>query len=232
MSSLKLQVNRPLTPTPTPAPTPAPKVSLKKSCYLGRSGPYHDELPPGRTRAEVEEAKKSGICLEDITIFKIKISRGIINKPTDLNGLSDGYCKIFKSYRDEFGDQIRIKLFKTQVCKKTLTPEWNYEGIFSIFESCQNLRLELWDKDLIKNNYIGCKSIYHKDIEMGEPLETDLQLSYKKKTEKIVGSVVISVEKLEVNEENKQKCQNGINVYDRLHIKPRKIKVPSNFQNE
>ncbi|KAN0038162.1 hypothetical protein ACTA71_000334 [Dictyostelium dimigraforme] len=223
--SLKIQVNKPITPTKT-------NVSLKKSCYLGRSGPYHDELPPGRTRTEVEEAKKLGICLEDITIYKINIKRGIINKPTDLNGLSDGYCKIFKSYRDEFGDQIRIKLFKTQVCKKTLTPEWNYEGIFSIFESCQNLRLELWDKSILKNDYIGCKSIYHKDIEIGEPLEIDLQLSYKKKIEKIVGSVIISVTKLEVTEENKQKCLNGINVYDRNHIKPRKIKVPSNFQNE
>ncbi|KAM9970779.1 hypothetical protein ACTFIR_002643 [Dictyostelium discoideum] len=74
-------------------------------------------------------------------------------KSTDSNGLSDPFVIIWSVDAEGQPDK---SLFKSKVCKKTLTPNWDEKGILKLKESYKSLIVELWDHDLLTaNDFIG-----------------------------------------------------------------------------
>ncbi|KAK5579786.1 hypothetical protein RB653_009473 [Dictyostelium firmibasis] len=87
----------------------------------------------------------------------INIIDGTVAEATDSNGLSDPFIIIWSVDRDGHPDK---SLYKSKVCKKTLTPVWNEIGVFKMKPSYESLIVELWDHDLLSaNDFIGRATI-------------------------------------------------------------------------
>lgn len=80
-------------------------------------------------------------------------------RAADKNGFSDPYaiCQVVVSESGQPLTKPKCKL-KTKTCKKTLSPEWNYEdvwtGIIAPLETL-SLRLEVFDKDTFSSEGLG-----------------------------------------------------------------------------
>ncbi|KAM9994892.1 hypothetical protein ACTFIY_001073 [Dictyostelium cf. discoideum] len=102
------------------------------------------------TKAKFETPKKK---VEEKFEFNVLIGSGTVAEATDSNGLSDPFVIIW-SVDDE--GQPDKSLFKSKVCKKTLTPTWDEKGSLKLKESYKSLIVELWDHDLLSaNDFIG-----------------------------------------------------------------------------
>ncbi|XP_052272099.1 extended synaptotagmin-1-like isoform X2 [Dreissena polymorpha] len=64
----------------------------------------------------------------------------------DRNGYSDPFCEV------RMGEE---KLFSTSVKKKTLTPMWNESVTLKVPENCGMLEIQLFDKDMFVNDFLG-----------------------------------------------------------------------------
>ncbi|KAF2074602.1 hypothetical protein CYY_004109 [Polysphondylium violaceum] len=86
--------------------------------------------------------------------WKVTFKTGQV-EAMDITGKTDCYLRIGKP-----GKKDATKwLYKTKVQEKTLTPEWSEEIRFVVSPKCQEYIIEAWDKDLIKDEYMGCVKV-------------------------------------------------------------------------
>ncbi|OHT06744.1 hypothetical protein TRFO_05411 [Tritrichomonas foetus] len=90
-------------------------------------------------------------------MYKFYVVRGINLPSADLNGKSDPFVKVYaKTAADTF------YLGKTDVIKKTLNPVWDSElskGYVCYSPLLKEIKLVVYDKDLIKNDKLGTVKI-------------------------------------------------------------------------
>ncbi|KAL4237453.1 hypothetical protein ACF0H5_002170 [Mactra antiquata] len=82
-----------------------------------------------------------GKVFVDLTIVQAKELR-----PMDRNGYSDPFCEV------RIGE---TKLFSTSVKKKTLSPQWNESVTLQVTEECGMLEIQMFDKDIMFNDFLG-----------------------------------------------------------------------------
>ncbi|EFA81819.1 C2 domain-containing protein [Heterostelium album PN500] len=99
---------------------------------------------------------------DDLVLYRLVIFNGKVDKPTDSNGLSDPYVKVFAVRNNCKDNESKELIFKTAVCKKTLTPVWNVENYFviSYTDKIEAISVELWDQDLLRDEFIGAAKNY------------------------------------------------------------------------
>jgi len=83
-------------------------------------------------------------------ILKVKVVKGRKLPATDIGGKSDPYCKLF----------LKLQEFKTKVINDNLDPVWDEEFTFEGLKEKKGILLvELWDKDLVYDDFIGSVAI-------------------------------------------------------------------------
>ncbi|KAK5579807.1 hypothetical protein RB653_009494 [Dictyostelium firmibasis] len=104
------------------------------------------------------EKKKGGKKVEDFKIIRFTITKGDVFKAWDSNGLADPKVIVYLLKKKDDGTESKKLLFKTNVCKKTLKPDFNFSEMYKIPVKAIDILMELWDDDLIKDDFIGsCK---------------------------------------------------------------------------
>ncbi|KAM9986069.1 hypothetical protein ACTFIZ_004323 [Dictyostelium cf. discoideum] len=128
------------------------------------------------------------------TVVTIVYIRGEVFEPQDSNGLADPYIRIgtVKS------EGVFSKKWKSEspVCEKTLSPNWNnYEDEFIMKQTTKELVVELWDKDTLKDDFVGRTII---DISKIVTSFSTFEIKFKEKPtdEKPKGSANILIKKL------------------------------------
>ncbi|KAM9993874.1 hypothetical protein ACTFIZ_011845 [Dictyostelium cf. discoideum] len=102
------------------------------------------------SKEKIETPKKK---VDEKFECQVLIGSGTVAEATDSNGLSDPFVIIW-SVDDE--GQPDKSLFKSKVCKKTLTPKWDEKGSLKLKSTYKSLIVELWDHDLLSaNDFIG-----------------------------------------------------------------------------
>ncbi|KYR00444.1 hypothetical protein DLAC_02438 [Tieghemostelium lacteum] len=95
-----------------------------------------------------------GTKFEGQILYKITIGSGVINEAQDPNGKADGYVRFGK--KESEGLFTKRWLYTSSVKEKTLSPMWMETCYIRINPTKHSeLLLELWDKDLIKDDFIG-----------------------------------------------------------------------------
>ncbi|KAK5575058.1 hypothetical protein RB653_010313 [Dictyostelium firmibasis] len=131
------------------------RAQVKQGNMGGRNGPLGYLLRDNKKKEKASKPKvqKPAKAVVTKNPFTIKLEEGTITNPTDSNGLSDPYLIIMAIKPDNSLSKV---LFKSTVCKKTLTPVWNESGEFFVNDNVSTLMVELWDHDVLsKNDFIG-----------------------------------------------------------------------------
>ncbi|KAK5583244.1 hypothetical protein RB653_004835 [Dictyostelium firmibasis] len=84
--------------------------------------------------------------------FKFGLYQGQVYEAQDLNGKADPFVQVKAIETD--GSHSKV-LFKSTVKKATLTPAWNEYGKIKVKDYVNDLIVELYDEDLLKNDFIG-----------------------------------------------------------------------------
>ncbi|KAM9989080.1 hypothetical protein ACTFIY_005111 [Dictyostelium cf. discoideum] len=84
--------------------------------------------------------------------FKFGLYQGIVYEAQDLNGKADPFVQVRAIKTD--GTYSKV-LFKSTVKKATLNPAWNEYGKIKVKDYVNDLLVELYDEDLVKNDFIG-----------------------------------------------------------------------------
>ncbi|EGC36511.1 hypothetical protein DICPUDRAFT_77836 [Dictyostelium purpureum] len=145
-------------PQPTSTPyvgvtTPIEPTSHK---YYEPSEPKkhsHDHSSLSHAISELKKKKNPS----HYSIYKFNIENAYIYDGYDSNGAADPYVKAMKvKVKDIRKDECKFKqLFKTSVCHKTLIPQWDHVQYVILSNKTRYVDLEVWDKDLIVDDYIG-----------------------------------------------------------------------------
>ncbi|KAN0052861.1 hypothetical protein ACTA71_012341 [Dictyostelium dimigraforme] len=143
-----------------------------------------------------KEKKSSGrkADYETETIVNIVYNNGKVFEAQDSNGLADPYIRVgtVKS------EGVFSKKWKSEspVCEKTLTPDWkNFEEDIIVKRTTKELVVELWDKDTLKDDFIGRAII---DISLLSTFSIPFNIEFKEKPtdEKPKGTATIYIKKL------------------------------------
>ncbi|EAL68223.1 C2 domain-containing protein [Dictyostelium discoideum AX4] len=84
--------------------------------------------------------------------FKFGLYQGIVYEAQDLNGKADPFVQVRAIKTD--GTYSKV-LFKSTVKKATLNPAWNEYDKIKVKDYVNDLLVELYDEDLVKNDFIG-----------------------------------------------------------------------------
>ncbi|KAN0038080.1 hypothetical protein ACTA71_000252 [Dictyostelium dimigraforme] len=118
--------------------------------YGGRDGPLGHYATNGK--------KKEGKKVKPFDIVRFTISRGEVFKAWDSNGLADPKVYLYLLKKKKDGEESKKLLFKTEVCKKTLSPDFKFSEMYKIPTEAVEVLMEIYDDDLIKDDFIGsCK---------------------------------------------------------------------------
>ncbi|KAM9969092.1 hypothetical protein ACTFIW_000175 [Dictyostelium discoideum] len=116
--------------------------------------------------------------------LSFSIFDGTISEAHDDNGLCDTYVVI--KYVKPDGTQKAF--YRSNVCRKTLTPDWDEKGSFELKKTVKQLVLELWDQDLLKkNDYIGSATLNFDEIINDKPLNG--KVDFFDNSQKLAGTV-------------------------------------------
>ncbi|KAM9982318.1 hypothetical protein ACTFIZ_006836 [Dictyostelium cf. discoideum] len=84
--------------------------------------------------------------------FRFGLYQGTVYEAQDLNGKADPFVQVRAIKTD--GSYSKV-LFKSTVKKATLTPAWNEYDKIKVKDYVNDLLVELYDEDLVKNDFIG-----------------------------------------------------------------------------
>ncbi|EFA80074.1 hypothetical protein PPL_06896 [Heterostelium album PN500] len=130
-----------------------------------------------------------GTKFEGCILYKFTIGSGEIKYAQDPNGLADGYCRIGKAIPGLIGKKW---LMTTDVKEKTLSPFWFKEGFIRVnVQKRTELHLEMWDKDLIKDDFIGSAIINLNEVTEYRPVDKYYTITDSKGKE--TGKVFLSI---------------------------------------
>ena len=113
--------------------------------------------------------------------------------PKDAGNTSDPFVVVLKD---------NVKLFQTQIIKKTLNPLWNYRGSIRFSSMDSVLKFNCWDHDLLSNDFEGRVKITFAELLSGVEVGSDeyVKKSYSlepksnsSKNEEITGIIHLSV---------------------------------------
>ncbi|KAN0023684.1 hypothetical protein ACTFIV_008071 [Dictyostelium citrinum] len=157
--------------------------------YGGRDGPLGHYAK--------NEKKKDG-KKEDFIIIRFTVSRGDVFKAWDSNGLADPKVLVYLLKKKKDGEESKKLLFKTNVCKKTLTPDFQFSEMYKIPNKAVHILMELWDDDLVMDDFIGSCKI---TLNFSDIPESKNHILYDK--EKCAqGNVMMMMQKVEKNGHN------------------------------
>ncbi|KAM9984864.1 hypothetical protein ACTFIY_009296 [Dictyostelium cf. discoideum] len=132
------------------------RAQVKQGNMGGRNGPL------GYLLRETKQKEKKAVKVNTPkppkpvvtqSPYTINLIEGTVTTATDNNGFSDPYLVIIAIKPDNSFSKI---LFKSNVCKKTLTPTWNQVENFFVKDNVTDIIVELWDHDVLsKNDFIG-----------------------------------------------------------------------------
>ncbi|KAN0038097.1 hypothetical protein ACTA71_000269 [Dictyostelium dimigraforme] len=141
------------------------------------------------SKAKYESPKKK---VEEKIECDISIRNGTVAEATDSNGLSDPFVIIWSIDSEGQPDK---SLYKSKVCKKTLSPNWDESGILKIKPSYKSLIVELWDHDLLTaNDFIGRATIFIGGLTSYNPFNDCISV-YDGKKSTPSGTVSLSITK-------------------------------------
>ncbi|KAN0026240.1 hypothetical protein ACTFIV_007224 [Dictyostelium citrinum] len=157
------------------------------------SSSLHKALGSGADKKEKKTSNRTADSATE-TILNIVYRDGKVFEAQDPNGLADPYIRIgtVKS------EGVFSKKWKSEspVCEKTLSPNWNgYEEETIIKKTTAELVVELWDKDTLKDDFIGRAII---DISTVSTYAKSFNIEFKEKPtdEKPKGTASIYIKKL------------------------------------
>ncbi|EGG16340.1 hypothetical protein DFA_09370 [Cavenderia fasciculata] len=114
----------------------------------GKKGPF------GYLAAKKKKRPTKEIVYDNWMAYQITIMSAELYKATDSNGLSDPYVRVGKVVSDGLFSKKWVT--QTPSISKTLNPVWNYTDEFSVNTGKSSaLTVELWDKDALKDDFIG-----------------------------------------------------------------------------
>ncbi|KAN0018816.1 hypothetical protein ACTFIU_008749 [Dictyostelium citrinum] len=131
------------------------RAQVKQGNMGGKNGPLGYLLRDTKKKEKVAKVNTPKPPKPVVTksSYTINLVEGTVTNPTDSNGLSDPYLVIMAIKPD---NSFSKHLFKSDVCKKTLTPKWNQVEHFIVNDNVSDIIVELWDHDVLsKNDFIG-----------------------------------------------------------------------------
>ncbi|KAN0033250.1 hypothetical protein ACTA71_002674 [Dictyostelium dimigraforme] len=168
------------------------RAQVKQGNMGGRNGPLGYVLRESKKKEKVAKVNtpKPPKPVVNKSPYTINLVSGTVTNPTDNNGFSDPYLVIMAIKPD---NSFSKHLFKSNVCKKTLTPTWNQSEDFVVGDNITDIIVELWDHDVLsKNDFIG-RSI----ISMNAVRNTgyDDTLQFFNGSEAVEGTVKLSIKR-------------------------------------
>ncbi|EGC33061.1 hypothetical protein DICPUDRAFT_37318 [Dictyostelium purpureum] len=140
---------------------------------------------------EKDDAKRNKVNTNE---YEVHIQSGTVFEATDSNGLSDPYVTISMVRED---GKTTKQIYRSSVCKKTLSPKWDEKGTMKFKENVSTLIIQLWDQDIIgSNDFIGGTSVDVASCKYGNFQYIDAEV-FEEKEGKVVtkGNVKLSIEK-------------------------------------
>eukprot|EP01133_Synstelium_polycarpum_P020481 gene20481-24579_t len=125
------------------------REQVKQGNFGGKKGPF-----AYLTKEKKQEKASKYSKMEGYKLHKITLDCGIVQEATDTNGQSDPYCRIGRISPKLFQSKW---LHETKADPKTLVPVW--EETFEVYLNKTGkdkfLILQLWDRDMLKDDFIG-----------------------------------------------------------------------------
>eukprot|EP01133_Synstelium_polycarpum_P020482 gene20482-24580_t len=131
------------------------RAQVKQGNFGGKKGPFAYLAKDNRKEKNAKKERKYVTAgAESSKLYKITLVSGTVANATDSNGLSDPYARIGKISPKLFESKW---IFETKADPKTLTPQWNEseEVYLDIRNKHQFLIVQLWDRDMLKDDFIG-----------------------------------------------------------------------------
>ncbi|KAN0023708.1 hypothetical protein ACTFIV_008095 [Dictyostelium citrinum] len=119
--------------------------------------------------------------------FGYLIKKEKVPKPTPIPKIELAFS-IFDGTICEAHDDNGLSFYRSKVCRKTLTPDWDEKGSYELKKNVKQLVIELWDQDLLKkNDYIGSATLDFDQIVNDKPLNG--KVDFFDNSQKLSGSI-------------------------------------------
>eukprot|EP01133_Synstelium_polycarpum_P012291 gene12291-14409_t len=129
------------------------RAQVQQGNFGGKRGPFA-YLAEKKKRKPTKE-----IVYDNWMAYEVTVTSAELYLATDSNGFSDPYVRIGKSVSD--GLFSKKWVLQTPSISKTLNPVWNYTNTFTVNAGKSSvLQLQLWDKDALKDDFIGRVEIW------------------------------------------------------------------------
>ncbi|EGG16166.1 hypothetical protein DFA_09193 [Cavenderia fasciculata] len=149
--------------------------------FGGRTGPF------AYLAAKKKKKPTKEIIYDNWMAYELTVEKAELYKATDSNGFSDPYVRIGKVVSD--GLFSKKWVLQTPSVSKTLNPVWNYTNDFTAnIGKCSQLTLQLWDKDALKDDFIG-SATFHLPTSIGSSFSKTLDI-FDPTTNKIINAKV------------------------------------------
>ncbi|EAL62062.1 C2 domain-containing protein [Dictyostelium discoideum AX4] len=160
----------------------------------GKGGPFgylwKEKNRKDKKKDKTPKPKKQ----EDYTVCDIHIGSGSVRDAKDSNGLADPFVMIWSVNIE--GDHDKC-IYKSKVCKETLTPNWNEDGELKMKNgSYRECILELWDHDTFTaNDFIGRALIFPSSVTFGMEYKENVKVFDKDDKTNPTGTVEINIKR-------------------------------------
>lgn len=119
----------------------------------GEGESYEKKRKARAKKAEAEEEKRKAA---EKWLVTVTVEHAKVYVSTDSNGLSDPYMEVYVG-----SDSSWTRIGTTKVCSKTKSPTWDQTFTGKVDGLHQDIKLKLYDKDMIGSDYIGsCKCLH------------------------------------------------------------------------
>ncbi|KAM9993888.1 hypothetical protein ACTFIZ_011852 [Dictyostelium cf. discoideum] len=167
--------------------------NVTSNIFYEIAGNYTGNNYPNNNQKKTGEKKE-----KDFKIIRFTIPRGEVFKAWDSNGLADPKVLVYLLKEKKDGGESKKLLFKTNVCKKTLLPNFQFSEMYKVPSQANYIIVELWDDDLVMDDFIGsCKTRLNFN---DTPESQNLVLFDKEKCAQ--GNVMMMMQKVDKNGHN------------------------------
>jgi hypothetical protein len=103
---------------------------------------------------QTDGGKEIPVPFEDITVVKVYIEKATNLANMDYIGKSDPYVTC------QLADKPQ-SMVKTPMVANDLNPQWNFEAVLLGYTTGDALVFDIWDKDMMKDDYLGRCTLEH-----------------------------------------------------------------------